>query len=367
MKKGVAYSTIVILALVGVLLVSVWSFSQLATGTRFGATITQRQKEDISISNLELAKQFMTQNLKFSSSSASVDIAANGGTQVPKTYWYCGDEATPPELNEVQFALSNTTRSYLGAYISTLSESELKNLGVSVSPYSCVGITDPGSDNCLKKDTSNCESFTSSATQGGLIEVSTPAYVSYSGDLAADVATDRFFNFYYKLYKDTKESGLTRSIAQGLRDSCPMRTNSDQRLKFALQKACDHYEALFEEPDGKKYVKCEYELLCTDTVNPTACTNVNCKRPPLAQQLCWESASTSKVNVDLSYLSGFNKIFDSFGGKIVKAQGTFAGIEIIFHLTDTKYKVSSARGPVDLVWNLYAAIEVDNQQCRPIN
>jgi len=364
MKKGVAYSTLVILALVGILLVSVWSYSQLATGSRFGATITQRQKEDISISNLELAKQFMTQNLKFSSSSASVDIAANGGTQVPKTYWYCDDAPTPPELNEVHFALSNTTRNYLGAYISTLSESELKNLGVSVSPYNCIGIADPGRDNCLKKDTSNCESFTSSAMQGGLIEVSTPTYVSYSGDLAADVATDRFFNFYYKLYKDTKESGLTRSIATGLRDSCDTTNTAAQRLQFALEKACDHYEALFEEPDGKKYVTCEFEILCTDTVNPTACTNVDCERPELTQALCWKSSSAAKINVDLSAL---NKVFDSIGGKVVRAQASFAGIEIIFHLTDTKYKVSSAKGPVDLIWNLYAVIDVANQECRPIN
>ena len=366
-RKGVAFSTIAILALVGILLVSIWAYGQLATGSRFGASITQRQPQDIAISRLELAKQFLTQNLKFSSSSASVEIAANGGTQVPKTYWYCNDKAIPPELEEVKYSLSNSSHNFLSAYISTLSESELENLGVTVSPYECVGIDDPGQSNCLLKDTSHCESFTSTGTQGGLIEVSDPAYVSYGGDLASDVSTDRFFMFYYKLYKDTKESGLTRSIAQGLRESCTQRgAPSVQRLQFALQKACDHFEALFEEPDGKRYVECEYEILCIDTVNPTACTNVNCERPAFSKQLCWEKASSSpQVSVDLSGLQNF---FDGIGGKTVSAQGaSFGGIEIIFHLTDTKYKVSSAQGPVNLVWNLNAVLNVANQECRPID
>jgi len=395
-KKGVAFSTLVVLALVGILLVSVWSYSQLATGSRIAGIITQRGPQDEAINVLELTKQFVTQNLKFAASSASVEVAANGGTS-QKTYWYCNDEATPPQLKEVQFALSNLSLDFMNAYTSTLSESELKNFGVTVSPYGCIGLADPGKENCLKKGSSNCDSFTATATQGGLIEVSQPAYVSYGSDLASDVAANTFFNFYYKLYKDTLESGLTRSIAAGLRESCPGPTlNAQQRLQFALQKACDHYEALFEEPDGKRYVKCSFELLCVDTVNPTACTNVNCKRPEFNQQLCWSSASSksrqanaqanaqlssrantnanvnsnAKTNLDLSAdLSAIGNLLGSnLFGRAVKAQGgSFAGIEIIFHLTDTKFKVPSDRGLQDMVWNLYAVIDVANQECRPIN
>ena len=100
-----------------------------------------------------------------------------------------------------------------------------------------------------------------------------------------------------------------------------------------------------------------------DTVNPTACTNVNCKRPEFNQQLCWNSASSEskQINIDLSALDG---LF----GRTVKAQGgAFAGIEIIFHLTDTKFKVPSDRGLKEMVWNLYAVIDVANQECRPID
>jgi hypothetical protein len=356
MKKGVAYSTIAILALLGILMVSIWSYSQLATGSRFGLTLTQREPQDIALSNLELAKQFLTQNLKFSSQTAALDIAANGGTQSGATYWYCDSQPTPPETNEVNYAMSNTILNFTNAYIATIPNSQLERLGVHVSNYNCAGVYDNGHDLCTQQDSSQCEGFQTTGTQGGTIQITSPAQVQYTGSLAADDSPNRFYWMYYKLYDDTKASGLLRSIAAGLRDTCPTQTmDAASRLQIALQKACDHYENLLAEPDGTKYVQCKMEVLCADTQNPGSCINTPCHRPALTQQLCWTSASQSSA-------SNQNQ------GKIASAQGAaFAGIRVKVTLTDTKFNIPSSEGLQPLVWNLWAETQISNQECRPIN
>lgn len=354
-KKGVAYSTIAILALLGILMVSIWSYSQLATGSRFGLTLTQREPQDIAVSNLELAKQFLTQNLKFSSETAALDIAANGGTQYGATYWYCDSQPNPPTTSEVNYAMSNMALNFTNAYIATIPNSQLEKLGVQVSNYGCAGVYDNGHDLCTQQDSSQCEGFQTTGTQGGTIQITTPAQVQYTGNLAADVNPNRFYWMYYKLYDDTLNSGLLRSIAAGLRDTCPTQTMDAQgRLQIALQKACDHYENLLAEPDGTKYVQCTMTVLCADTSNPGSCLNTPCQRTTSNQQLCWTSASQSAASENQ--------------GKIASAQGAaFAGIRVKVTLTDTKFNIPSSTGLQPLVWNLWAETQISNQECRPIN
>jgi len=369
-KKGVAYSTIVILALIGILLVSLWSYSQLATGSIFGGSITQRTPQDVAVSNLELAKQFLTQNLKFSSETSSLDIAANGGTQFGSTYWYCDSEPTPPEVNEVNFALSNETLNFMNAYVQTIPNSNLAKSGIQVSKYNCAGVYDKGQATCMQQDSTQCESFQTTGTQGGTIQITKPAQVQYTGDIAADVSPDRFYWMYYKLYDDTKNSGLLRAIASGLRDTCPTRTTGAQpsqaRLQFALQKACDHYESLLAEPDGTRYVKCNIEVLCADTATPVACMNTPCKRSAFNQQLCWNTASQSPLVSNIG--NSVRNFVSGLGGTAAEAQGgAFAGIRIKVTLTDNKFNIPSTEGIQPLVWNIWAQTQIANQECRPID
>jgi hypothetical protein len=363
MQKGIAYSTVVIVALLGILLVSIWSYSQLSSGAQYSGTYTSRQSQDISISRLETAKRFLTQNLVFSVQSSSLDIAANGGTQYATTYWYCDSEPTPPETSEVNYALSTGTLNFLNSYVATIPNSELSKIGIQVSNYGCAGIYDPGQINCDQQDSSHCESFSASGMQGGNIQVTTPSPVQYSGSITADATSNRFYWIYYRLYTDTKNSGLLRTIASGLRDSCPTGQNSAGRLDFALSKVCSHYETLLAEPDGTKYVKCQMQILCADTANPVSCVNTPCQRPQAPQSLCWQTASQSPIN-GAQAVSDFA---NNLGGSAVSAQGAFASIRVKITLTDTKFNIPSSEGLQPLVWNLWAESQIDNQQCRPID
>lgn len=360
MQKGIAYSTVVIIALLGILLVSIWSYSQLSSGAQYSGTYTSRSNQDISVSRLEFAKRFLTQNLIFSAQTSSLDIAANGGTQYGATYWYCDSNPTPPELSEVNYALSQSTLSSMNAYVATVPNSDLASMGVQVSNYGCAGIYNPSQLNCAQQDSSHCQGFSATGTQGGTIQITTPSQVQYTGDISADATNNRFYWIYYKLYDDTKSSGLLRTISTGLRDSC--NTNTVSRLDFALSKVCDHYETLFAEPDGTKYVKCDLQVLC-NSANPVACVNTPCQRPKQTQQLCWQTASQSPLNGE----KAASDFINSLGGTAVNAQGAFAGIRIKITLTDTKFNIPSSQGLQHLVWNLWAEASIQNQDCRPID
>jgi hypothetical protein len=362
MKKGIAYSTVIIVALLGILLVSIWSYSQLSTGAQYSGTYSSRTSQDISVSRLEFAKRFLTQNLIFSSQSSSLDIAANGGTQFGVTYWYCDSDPTPPEINEVNFALSNESLSLLNAYVASVPDSELAQMNITVSNYGCVGVDDPGSTNCLQQDSSHCQGFQTTGTLGGTINVIAPSPVQYTGSIAADASNNRFFWIYYKLYDDTKNSGLLRTIASGMRAACPNSGDTAVRLQIALSKVCDYYENLFAEPDGTKYVTCEMKILCLDTANPVACVNTPCDRPQ-PDSLCWQTVSQSPLEGE-KYLSDF---VDNLGGKAVQAQAGGTGVRLKISLTDTKFNIPSSQGLQPLVWNLWAEAQIADQPCRPID
>ena len=259
--------------------------------------------------------------------------------------------------------MSNESLSLMNAYVASVPNSELANMDVSVSNYGCIGVYDPESANCLLQDSSHCQGFQTTGTLGGTVTVSAPSPVQYTGNIAADATSNRFYWIYYKLYDDTKNSGLLRTIATGLRDACPLNRNGQARLQIALSKVCDHYETLFAEPDGTKYVKCEMQVLCMDTANPVACVNTPCERPQ-TNTLCWQSVSQSPIEGE-KYLNDF---VNSLGGKAVQAQsGALAGIRLKITLTDNKFSIPSSQGLQPLVWNLWAETQIADQPCRPIN
>jgi len=356
--KGIAYSTIVIIALIGVLMVSVWSYNNLSSGTGVGGTITSVGSKDIAISRLETAKRFLSQDLSYSTQDASLDVATNGGSQAPRTFWYCNNVPVPPESNEVHFAMSNTSNYYLESYIKGLKDSEIADLGVTATKYQCNGIYDAGKELCSQKSSKDCESFKSTATQGGVITVTKPASVTYSGDLAVDNTNNRFWWIYYKLYDDTKNNLPLRVIFSSVRDQCVSSNTVAEKIEVAIQNVCKHFEELFKE--DPQYVKCSYEIKCLDTANPVACLNTPCQKSAFAEKLCYEKTSASGFKSD---------IFDSLGGKVVSAQSgnSLGGVLVNFKLTDNKFNIPSSKGLQPLVWNFWASFDVTRQECRPID
>ena len=357
MSKGIAYSTIVIVALLGVLMLSVWSYTQLSTGSRYVGTYTERSDEDIANSKLELAKKFLSQDLSYSSQEAALEIASNGGTLQSKTFWYCQNNPQAPTRTEFLYALSNESLSFLNAYIDELKSSEIADLGISASTYDCAGIYSPEISACSQQNSMNCEYFTSTATGEGLIKVTDPTIVSYSGDLSVSNNDNRIMWTFTRLSDDTKDSKLLRVITSALRDECTGPQTMAQKLEVAFEKACEHLVSVLDSD-----VQCSYNVLCESTSNPIACLNFDCKRPEFTQQLCFQSAQASSSQ-------GLKDLINNIDGTSVKAQrGVQAtGVVIQFLLTDTRYNIATSKELKPLVFNIWAAFNIAADQCRPID
>ena len=356
--KGIAYATIIIIALIGVLMVSVWSYNSLSSGTQFGGTIASVGTKDKAISTLETAKRFLSQDLSYSTQQASLDVAFNGGSQTSRTFWYCNNQPVPPESTEVHFAMSKFSNINLGTYISGLKDSQVAQLGVTVTNYECNGIYDAGKETCSQLSSKGCESFKSTATDGGVITVTQPASVSYSGDLAVDNTNNRFWWMYYRLYDDTKNNLPLRVIFSTVRDECRSSETVSAKIEDGIKDVCKHFEELFKE--DPQYVKCTYEIKCLDTVNPLQCLSTPCTKSAFADKLCYEKSSVSGLDTG---------IFDSIGGKIVSAQtgSSLGGVLVNFKLTDNKFNIASPKGLQPLVWSIWASFDVTRQECVPID
>lgn len=359
MSKGIAYATIVIVALLGVLMLSVWSYTQLSTGSTYSGTYTSRTDEDIANSKLELAKKFLSQDLIYSSQEAALEVASNGGTLQTKTFWYCNGDPQPVTKQEFLSALSSTSQDYLNSYIDELKSSEIANLGVSASKYNCVGIYSPEDTACSQQNSANCEYFRSTATGGGSITVIDPTTVSYTGDLSVSNDNNRVMWLQSRLYDDTKDSKLLRVITSALRDECTGPQTMTQKLEVSFQKACDHLVSILDND-----VECSYDVLCESVGNPIACLNFDCKRQESTQPLCFESTQASSYQGQ-----SLGDLLGNIGGKSVKAQrGVQAtGVVIKFSLTDKKYNIATSKELKPLVFNVWAAFNIAPAQCRPID
>lgn len=346
-QKGVAYSTVAIVALIGILLVSFWSYNQLAT-VSYSITYTERTKDDKALSLLELTKRVLSTDLNFASQEAALDVAANGGTINSKTYWYCNGKPTAPALKEFTYALGTYSQQYLNSYVDGIKDSELKDMGIAVSRYGCCGVDEPGKTNCLQSDSSKCESFTSNAFQGGVIEVTDPTYASYSGALSSDITNNRIAFLYYKLKENTDNSQLTRTIVGAVQAECRGPNTLSQKLENAYKLACKSLE--FDS-----YIKCSYDVLCTSTEGQTSCLNTPCDRAQVADSCYQQSLSGDK-----EYSKPTNEIKAQGGGFAANAQ-------IKFTLTDTKYNIPTSKGLQPLKFNMWAIFNFAENECRPIN
>ncbi len=205
MKKGISFSVVPLIALVGVLGLSIWAGYQLSFGGSRRDVSVGVSTEDESIQKLEQVKNMLLGGLEFSFTQAVLEIAENGGTG-SKTFWYCTFDHTIPEPEEVEFAISQRTRNYLNAYVSTATnvEGPLFEIEAIIPEYTCVGVFNPGEDSCDRQNSQECEEFATSATAGpdSLIEISDPVYVNDGADLEAHLKDIRFYWLYYRLYND---------------------------------------------------------------------------------------------------------------------------------------------------------------------
>ncbi|MEM5792920.1 MAG: hypothetical protein QXY45_00985 [Candidatus Aenigmatarchaeota archaeon] len=221
-NKGVSFSIIPIIALIGVLGLAIWAGYQLSVGSNIQSQ-SGISTQDTAADNLQRLKDKLTEDLSFSASEASLDIAKNGGTGAT-TYWYCSGTPIPPEPDEVEYAMSTLTLGNLNGYISTLREPE-NPIFIEMEPvipdYTCVGIFEPSSTQCDNQNSVNCERFGVTASDGpdGKIEVRKPSYASDDDDLEAYVNDNRFYWLYYRLYNNfdllTSNANILAEITPG--------------------------------------------------------------------------------------------------------------------------------------------------------
>ncbi|NCS71594.1 MAG: hypothetical protein GW780_05560, partial [Candidatus Aenigmarchaeota archaeon] len=81
MKKGVSFSVIPIIALLGVLALSIWAGYQLSIGSSYNKRYGDVFSEDPAVFKMETVKKILEDALKFSAQDKSIEIAANGGTR----------------------------------------------------------------------------------------------------------------------------------------------------------------------------------------------------------------------------------------------------------------------------------------------
>ena len=352
-SKAMAFSTIALVALIGILGVSLWSFYQLSTGSGYASSITGLSEEDQALTKLETTKNFMSQNLAFASQEAELDVATQGGTVEAATYWYCNGP-TPPSSTETDYALGRTSLNYMNAYIKSLKENKnFASTDIGVKEYGCCSTKDPGQAACLGTDSSTCESFLNAAKNGGEITITKPSLVTYSGELSTATG-GRYYWIYHNLYKDTKDSMLIQVLANGFADECPGPQYNKAKLEFAVKDSCEHLKKLYDS-----YVDCEYKIECmgcTDgSCETTSCLNTDCERNPMEQDTCSGKVSTQGSSQDVST------------EKIKLQSGSAGSLRIKYTLTDNKYNIPSSTGPRPLKFIFYALIDVPRYECTPIN
>ena len=117
MKKGLSFSVIPLIALLGVLSLTIWSSYQLSIGSKYSQTYSEINKPDTSSFKIETIKNILKQGLIYSSTQSSLEVAERGGTSYPITFWYCNKMVNPPKIEEVNSAVSELSLGYLNNYI----------------------------------------------------------------------------------------------------------------------------------------------------------------------------------------------------------------------------------------------------------
>ncbi|MBL7170045.1 MAG: hypothetical protein ISS48_03425 [Candidatus Aenigmarchaeota archaeon] len=374
-RKGISFSIIPIIALLGVLGLSIWAGYQLSVGSEYVGGYGDIG--DPEVFKMETVKKILEDGLKFSAQDASLEIAANGGTD-STTFWYCGGEGTVPTPEEVKYYFSETIRSGLNAYVdNSKSGGELFEIDVDIPKYTCVGVYDNGISECSSLDSSGCEDFWVTGTGYFQIILNEDPTITEEDSISALILQNRFFWIYYSLYQEYLSGNSLDSLIQDAvcdpngdgvideEEKKRMKDGIEDRIKTALKNICEHYEnELFT--DG--YVDCSYEIDCfferEGEDSPCYKLNSQCVRDEFTQGLC--GAPEVRVSGKVEGGEG-KKIF--FNGPCVPEYKTrfydetdYLRFRIV--LEDRKYKIPSmTRTLRNLVWKVHGVVPIDYSDC----
>jgi len=323
--KGIAFSSLAMVAVIGVGAIVGYMALQAKSGVWRREQISKKRTLSQPRATLETVKRFSAINLKVASKTAALDVASAGGTLGGGRYWWSGNppKPTPPSLDQVNYALSVKANRGYNSYLQG-TRNGFSQYGVKVNDCDCVGINAPKESKCPPQDSEGCESFKSYA-QDQLISVEevSGAKDRYRGNLAADVAGNRFYWTYYNTKRGMKK--LQSWVNNKLGQICDGPESDRAKLQSSINHGCDQLDRKMF--DDNVEVSCN--ITCLDTSGS-----------------CLNSETASSFDKDTCW-----------------AQGTTSGsFRLNVNVTDYKYTVNGEH----LTWNLMAALEA-GQNCEVVD
>jgi len=323
LRKGVAYSVIAIVALVGILAVLGGLSYQSTVGSGVSESDSLRVAQDDSTQKLEYTKGMVLQNVRFSTLSATLDITKNGGTTDPETYWTCNNVPQPVTSAEFMAAISNGSLQYMIPYIEALKkEPSLVAKDITLSDPECMSVDLPEGSACNHL---NCDYFGSGVADETL-DVSSPVVTSYKGPLNVnDVGPVRAVHFHNVLYNFFENNEILQVMSTSMAAECPQ--SELVKLQIAMEDVCDELKKRLD-PDNPEYIICEMKLI---PAPHTDCTRLK------KESTCFSGISLQSGNERAALL----------------------------HLEDLKYEPLG--DATHMEWNIKMVFEEDVPECTPIN
>ncbi|NCO97318.1 MAG: hypothetical protein COY38_02385 [Candidatus Aenigmarchaeota archaeon CG_4_10_14_0_8_um_filter_37_24] len=362
MKKGVSFSVIPIIALLGVLALSIWAGYQLSIGSSYNKRYGDVFSEDPSVFKMETVKKILEDGLKFSAQDASLEIAANGGTG-STTFWYCAYEDKIPTPEEVKYHFSNLIKTSLNAYAKNSNAGDLFEINVDIPEYTCTGVYDNGESKCSSRDSSECEDFWVTATGNSQIILKEPNVLKEDDSISAIIPQNRFWWIYYRLYDDYNGNSVHEQIQNSVcvPGESINRGEVRGRIESALNEVCRRYEN--SVLDG--YVDCSYEIDCFFEMDGSRnCLNTLCSREPFNEELC-DSPEVVRV-AGKTNDNDVEKVFfqDCTPYREDHSYSDTDWLRFRIVLKDSKYNIPSmSKDLKNLVWKIQGAIIIDYNQC----
>ncbi len=280
--------------------------------------------------NLEGIKRDVQAIVTLSQQGAMHQIAEQGMSIVSEKNWYCGGKPSPPELNEVLYALSNETTKMVAAYINGSKFSEAFK-DAYINGFACVQPYYPGAEKCGKKDSSECE-YSDASALNGRIEMPGEQQLSFEGNLYAKAEPNRGLWMYTRAADAIKANQFEQFITQHQRANCRNPGPADEKWEAAIMFACEEFrKAAFDD-----YVEVKCEVLCNRA--DTNCVNEDCT--VAVPKACFEGkesqAAASGPQACVNGCDGLS--FQGAGGRTAK---------LLVKIIDHKYLVPKSDGALD--------------------
>ncbi len=327
--KGVEIMLMALLGFIVIIMVIFWAVSQAGIG-RQGTVISRDiAGADASISGIESLKRSLKESLSLSSTKASLQIAAAGGSYGGERLWWCNGQSMPPETDEVLWSMSNKSSALFQVYANTLRKVQDFNM----TGYKCAVIKYP--ESCAD---SMCKEWNVSSSDGTVSTQTKDLKVIYDGIIDSEPKPNRFWWMYFRLYGYVKENDMKIDIP-----GC-IPGDDTTTIKFAADPYIRSMVAQLENRFDN-YVYCNYAYECGPD---TAACETECPTT-FNQQLCFSTALQQEITT-------------TFVQTTTEESGS-AAAKIAIKCVDQRYRIPDEKQFKELTWIIKAGVVIDYNKC----